>query len=175
MSLFIETKRLLINTPEAADFDNLFILQSNPDVMKYIGEGVRTKPEVADSLQKAIDQQNKHGFSVGSVIEKSNGQFIGRAGLLYLAFDDTQPDIEVGYALLPQYWQKGYATELTTALIKWGFENLSVNHLLAVIKPKNAASRRVAEKAGLKYIKPSMYRNHEVVLYRVDKPDQISI
>ena len=54
MSLFLETKRLIINAPELIDFDNLYALQTDADVMKYIGKGVRTPSEVMTGLQKAI-------------------------------------------------------------------------------------------------------------------------
>ena len=54
MNIFLETKRLMIKIPDLSDFDDLYLLQCNPDVMKYIGEGVRTKQEVELSLQKAI-------------------------------------------------------------------------------------------------------------------------
>lgn len=70
MSIFLETKRLVINTPELSDLDNLYLLQSDSDVMQYIGQGVRTKTEVAEALQIAIQHQQKHGFSVGCVYEK---------------------------------------------------------------------------------------------------------
>lgn len=169
MSIFLETKRLIINTPELSDFDNLYILQSDPDVMRFIGHGVRTKEVVAESLQVAIHHQQKHGFSLGNVYEKETGTFVGRAGLIYLAFDDTQPEIEVGYALLTPYWNKGYATELTQALIKWGFQHLSVDHLVGVIRPQNDRSRHVLEKSGMKYIKLSLYRDIEVAFYQIDK------
>jgi RimJ/RimL family protein N-acetyltransferase len=168
MSIFLETKRLVINAPELSDFDNMCTLQSDPEVMRYIGHGVRTKELVAESLQMAIDHQQKHGFSLGSVYEKGTEIFIGRAGLIYLAFDDTQPEIEVGYALLTAYWNKGYATELTRALIKWGFQHLSVSHLIGVIRPKNDRSRHVLEKSGMKYNGPSFYRDIEVALYQID-------
>jgi ribosomal-protein-alanine N-acetyltransferase len=59
---------------------------------------------------------------------------------------DTQPDIEVGYALIKSAWRKGYATELTRALIEWGFTHISVNQLFAVINPENDASRQVLKK-----------------------------
>ena len=54
MSIFLETKRLIINTPELIDLDNLYALQSDADVMKYVGQGVRTQSEVMTGLEKAI-------------------------------------------------------------------------------------------------------------------------
>jgi predicted acetyltransferase/RimJ/RimL family protein N-acetyltransferase len=170
MSIFLETKRLIIKTPERADFDNLYVLQSDTDVMQYLGQGVRTQVEVMTGLEKAISHQEKHGFSLGCVYEKNSGNFVGRAGLIYLAYDDTQPDIEVGYALTKSAWNKGYATELAKGLIDWGFQHLSIDRLVAVVNPKNDRSRRVLEKIKMNYVGLAHYWNNEVALYDIFKP-----
>ncbi|SRR5579883_100415 len=169
MSIFLETKRLIIKTPEATDFDNLYALQADADVMQYIGQGVRTPAEIKNGLEKAILHQKKHGFSLGCVVEKESGIFVGRAGLIYLAYDDTQPDIEVSYALTKDSWCKGYATELASALINWGFQNLPVTKLVAVINPRNDRSRRVLEKVKMNYVGRAHYWNNEVALYAIRK------
>lgn len=169
MAIFIETKRLIINAPEPADFASLYALQSDPLVMKYIGKGVRTKDEVSSGLEKAIAHQKKYSFSLGCVYEKDNGVFVGRAGLIYLAFDDTQPDIELAYALTKNAWNKGYATELSRALIKWGFQHLTINKLVAVINPENEQSRCVLEKVNMNYAGRVHYGDIEVALYEIQK------
>jgi [ribosomal protein S5]-alanine N-acetyltransferase len=171
MSIFLETKRLIINTPESTDFDNLYALQTDADVMQYIGQGVRTSAEVTSGLEKAIAHQKKYGFSLGCVFEKESRVFVGRAGLIYLAYDDTQPDIEVGYALTKAAWCKGYATEIANALINWGFQHLPVTKLVAVINPRNDRSRRVLEKVRMNYVGLAHYWNSEVALYDIHKPN----
>jgi ribosomal-protein-alanine N-acetyltransferase len=169
MTIFIETERLIINIPTLSDLQDQHLLQSDPDVMQYIGLGPRTENEVLEGLLNAIRHQEKHGFSLGSVFEKDTGDFVGRAGLIYLAFDDTQADIEVGYALLKKYWAKGYATELANACIAWGFKHLTVEKLVAVTRPKNEKSSRVLEKAGMHFVKRTLYNNIEVVYYEIAK------
>jgi ribosomal-protein-alanine N-acetyltransferase len=170
MSIFFETNRLIINTPDSADFDDLYALQNDADIMKYIGQGTRTQAEVMTGLEKAKAHYEKYGFSLGCVFKKESGEFIGRAGLIYLAYDDTQPDIEVGYALTKAAWNKGYATELAKALIAWGFQHLALNKLVAVINPKNDRSRRVLEKIKMKYVRSAYYWNADVALYDIYKP-----
>ncbi|OGT38700.1 MAG: GNAT family N-acetyltransferase [Gammaproteobacteria bacterium RIFCSPHIGHO2_12_FULL_37_14] len=171
MSIFLETKRLIINTPESIDFDNLYALQLDADVMQYIGQGVRTPTEVRSGLEKAIAHQKKYGFSLGCVFERESGVFVGRAGLIYLAYEDTQPDIEVAYALTKAAWCKGYATELASALIDWGFQHLPVTKFVAVINPRNDRSRRVLEKIKMRYVGRAHYWNSEVALYDIHKPN----
>lgn len=170
MRIFLETKRLIIKVPEPTDFENLFALQTDPYVMKYIGRGVRTRQEVTEGLEKAIAHQQKHGFSLGCVFEKHSGEFVGRAGLIYLGYDDEQDEIEVGYALVKIAWHKGYATELAKALIQWGFNHLTVNRLVAVINPQNEQSRRVLLKINMHYLGRAHYWDQEVDMYAIDKP-----
>ncbi len=171
MSLFLETKRLVVHSPQLTDIENLYALQSDADVMKYIGQGVRTRDEVLVGLEKAMLHQEKYGCSLGCVYEKQSNIFVGRAGLIHLAYDDTQPDIEVGYALTRDAWGKGYATELAKSLIQWGFNHLAVKKLVAVINPKNDSSRHVLEKVNMNYVGLSRYWNNEVALYTIDKPN----
>jgi ribosomal-protein-alanine N-acetyltransferase len=166
----LETKNLMISTPQLEDFDSLYALQTDAEVMKYIGQGVRTHLEVMTGLERAIAHQEKHGFSLGCVYEKESGLFIGRSGLIYLAFDDTQPDIEVAYALTKTAWGKGYGLELANALIQWSFQHLSVNKLVAVIHPNHEHSRRVLEKSHMKYVGRALYGNNELALYEIHKP-----
>lgn len=83
----------------------------------------------------------KHGLAFFSVFEKETGVFVGEAGLFHLGFDDTQPDIELAYRLNTQFWNKGYATELAKALIKWGFEKHQLPKIIAMVYPDNERSR----------------------------------
>lgn len=170
MSVFLETNNLIIKTPQIEDFENLYALQTDADVMKYIGQGVRTETEVMSGLEKAMAHQEKHGFSLGCVFEKESGLCVGRAGLIYLAYDDTQPEIEVGYALIKTAWGQGYGVELAKALINWGFQHLSICRLVGIINPDNDYSRRVLEKANMNYAGRTHYGDNEVALYEIQKP-----
>jgi [ribosomal protein S5]-alanine N-acetyltransferase len=168
MSIFLETERLIIKTPSLEYLHEAFLLDSDPNVMYFMG-GPRTLESTREWLEKNIRHQERNGFGFGLVFEKETSQFIGRAGLLYLAYDENQTDIEIGYRLHEVFWGKGYATELVKALIKWGFENLSVNKLVAVIKPDNHRSRNVLEKSGLCYVGKSKYYDDEVDRYEISK------
>jgi RimJ/RimL family protein N-acetyltransferase len=171
MTIFLETKRLILKAPQISDLDNLIALRTDFDVMTYIRDGnIQTNEEVQEFLDTAIPYQEKHGIGFCSVFEKDSGEFVGQAGLLHLAFDDTQPNIEVGVRLHKKFWGKGYATELATCLIEWGFKHLSVNKLIAVIHPGNKASQKAALKAGFdKKDEKFLYREQEVFLFEIYK------
>src|SRR5579863_7500440 len=119
MTIFLETKRLILKTPELSDLDNLVALRSDLDVMKYIGTGAaETREQVKEFIARADSYLEKYGIAFCSVFKKKTGDFIGQAGLFHLAFDVNQPDIELAYRLHKKYWSKGYASELAKALIK---------------------------------------------------------
>lgn len=168
-TLQIGTDRLVIVNPKPSDLDALHKLMSDPDVMRYVGRGPRDRDEVNEGLQRSVAHYQKYGYSMGLVYEKETGNWIGHAGLRHLGFDDTQPEIDVGYALFKEYWGWGYATELAQACIDWGFQQLPVDYLIAIVFPNNLASRRVLEKVGMRYVKNIQYNDNEVAYYRIDR------
>jgi GrpB-like predicted nucleotidyltransferase (UPF0157 family)/RimJ/RimL family protein N-acetyltransferase len=177
MGVFLDTNRLLLRTTELSDFDDILALRSDPEVMKYIGNGsIQSREQVKESLNLIISYQREHRIGFCSVFEKASGHFIGQAGLFHVNFDDKQPEIEIAYRLHTQYWGKGYATELAKALIYWGFEHLAVNKLIAIVDLKNLASQKVLKKAGLDLIdEKSFYYNKPVLKYEIYKNDSIQL
>ncbi|KTC84239.1 MULTISPECIES: GNAT family N-acetyltransferase [Legionella] len=168
MSLLIETKRLLIKIPILDDLDNWNSLHSDPEVMRFMG-GSKTRTTVQEWLESDILHYKKHGFCMGSVFDKNNKKFMGRAGLVYLDHDDTQPDIEIGYVLHKEQWNKGYGLELVLALIGWGFSQLNVNRLVAVTRPENKRSQKILEKANMQYKKQIQFHDEDFLFYHIHK------
>jgi GrpB-like predicted nucleotidyltransferase (UPF0157 family) len=177
MGVFLTTERLILKTQEYSDLDNLVALRSDPDVMRYIGDGIpQTQAKVQDFLSMTIAYQEKHGMGFCMVFEKESGVFVGQAGLFHIGYCDTQPEIEIAYRLCKKFWGKGYATELVRALIEWGFQHLSVNKLIAIVNPENVASQKVLIKAGLDYRgKRKWYDGSEALCYEIYKNDGIEL
>ncbi len=167
--MLIKTQRLLIRPPCETDFADLYKLQSDPQVMQYIGRGIRDQEAVAKGLAQALTHQQKYGFSLGSVFDQASGYFIGRAGLIHLGYDDNAKEIEVAYALCPAYWKMGYATEIAMALIEWGFQHLPLDALVAITHPDNQQSQHVLEKAGLRKIKEVEIYNVQHCYYEIQR------
>lgn len=168
MTHFIETHRLFIDVPTLADIDNWQTIHLDDEAMRYLG-GVRNRDTTRQWLEQDIAHYKKHGFCLGSVFEKESKAFIGRAGLVYLNYDDNQQDIEVGYELKRNFWNKGYASELVQALINWGFAHLNVDRLVAITRPENQKSQRVLEKTKMQYEKKIRFHNEDYLLYVVYK------
>lgn len=176
MIIFLETKRLILKPPEQSDLDNLLALRSEPEVMQYVGDGnIQTLEQVQEVLDTIIEYQKKHGFGFCSVYEKETGNFVGQAGLFHVGFDEKQQEIEVGYRLQKKFWGKGYATELTKAIIKWGFEHLPNMYLIGLTHPENKRSQHVLEKAGMIYTGKVTYHDANVFCYKIYKSDLIEL
>ena len=151
--IVMETKRLVLKPIALSHFDDLVALRSDPEVMKYVGDGLtQTKEQVLDFINYGVDYFAKYGLDFFSVFKKETGEFVGQAGLFHVGFNINQPDIELAYRLHKKYWNRGYATELAKALIYYGFNKLSLPKIIATVRPENVGSRRVMEKAGMSYM-----------------------
>jgi ribosomal-protein-alanine N-acetyltransferase len=174
MTHWIETQRLYINVPTIVDMKHWHSLHSDPEVMQYLG-GSRTRDISQAWLETDIAHYGKHGFCLGSVFEKSSGNFVGRAGLVYLNYDDSQPEIEIGYELSDSYWGRGYGSELVAALICWGFKHLDVAKLVAVTRPENQKSQHIMKKAGMRYEKLTQLHGEDYLFYVVHRNPVIKV
>jgi len=161
----LKTDRLILREFTLNDLDNLYLLDSSLDVMKYIGK-LRTREEVERSIERVKKYYiNNPGLGLWITIEKKSEKFIGWSGIQHL--DETE--IEVGYRYLKEFWGKGYATEAATFLVDYGFNKMNLNKIVGVTHPDNIASQRVLEKAGLKYEKEAFYHETNVRYYTINK------
>jgi [ribosomal protein S5]-alanine N-acetyltransferase len=160
----IETARLYLRQLTLDDLEDLHVIYSDSEVMKYLSRGVRNREETAVDLLQIIADWEKHGFGLWAVVNKENNQLIGDGGLRFLG--DTS-EVEVGYVLAKAYWGKGLATEIAKASIKYGFEVLQLKKIVAVADTENIASRRVMEKVGMKYQHNFNYRDRDRVYYSI--------
>ena len=148
MSVFLETERLLLRRFAEADVDRLLTLHNDPKVMRFINGGKSTSREEVEREYR--ERFSRDGYL--AAIEKATGEFVGWFALHPTEGGDPG-EVELGYRLERSAWGKGYATEGSRALIREGFAKLGVRRVWAQTMAVNLASRRVMEKAGLKYVR----------------------
>ena len=140
------TARLRFREMADDDLDAIAALLGSPEVMRYY-----PRPKTRDEAQAWIDWTRdgyaKRGYGLW-VIETHDGEFVGDCGLTRQKVNDA-PVMEVGYHLLPQHQGQGYAVEAARACVEFGFGQLGADHIVAIINPDNAPSRRVAERIGM--------------------------
>ena len=127
-------------------------LLNEPSFIRNIADrGVRTLEQAREYIaDKFIASYEEHGFGMYLVELKATGGAVGICGLVKR---DTLQDIDIGYAFLPAYWSKGYATESVLAVKEYAKNTIGLNRVAGIVAPDNQGSIRVLEKAGLMYEK----------------------
>ena len=178
-STYLETARVRLREFTPRDEDNLFDLDSDPEVMRFLTEGVpSTREYVRGGLERIEALRVKYDgrFGFWASIERSSNAFMGWFHFRpsRSAPDDTSR-IELGYRLKAAFWGKGYATEVSKALIEKGFRDLGVETVFAVAAKGNLGSQRVMQKCGLSYVRDLVESDlppsiREAVEYSLSRP-----
>jgi RimJ/RimL family protein N-acetyltransferase len=146
VEILLETERLILRRFEASDADNLVELDGDPEVMRYLTGGTATPRETVENelLPKMLRDDDRW-----AAVEKSTGAFVGWLGIRRA----NAGEVELGFRLRRSAWGRGYATEGSRALIRVAFAELGVQRVFAETMAVNTASRRVMEKAGLRFVR----------------------
>ncbi len=167
------TQRMEAHRIQEQDLNNLYLLLSNPEVGKTVMGGVHTPEKTKEVLDLLLNRWVKFGYGSWMFHDKTKGNFIGRAGL-HPSSIEGKDEIVVSYALMPEEWNKGFATEMGQALKKIAFEKLAFESIVAFTQLTNRASQRVIEKNGFtleKTIseKTGPYKGLDLKFYRLTK------
>ena len=147
----IETTRLLLRPMHAADIDALLHIFTDPIVMAAFDAAPFDRQQMEQWLQRNLDHQERYGYGLFAVILKANGLLVGDCGLEIMGVDGTV-EAELGYDFRSDYWGQGLATEAASAVRDYAFQVLRLPRLVSLIRQRNLASQRVAEKVGLRCI-----------------------
>ena len=146
----LETERLIVRRLSSDDAEFILELLNQPSFLRYIGDkGVRNTDDALRYIQTGPQASyEQYGFGLYLVELKESGAAIGICGLIKR---DSLPDVDVGFAFLPDYWSHGYAFESASAVMTYGREVLGLKRILAITSLDNAASIKLLEKVGLKF------------------------
>ena len=153
--VFLETERLILRRFTEHDVDYLLELDGDAEVMRFINGG---KPTAREEIENRVlpaffsyyDRYEGYGF--WAAIERATGEFVG--WFHFRPEEGASPDEpELGYRLRRSAWGQGYATEGSRALIRKGFTELGVQRVVASTMAVNSGSRRVMEKAALRFVR----------------------
>jgi RimJ/RimL family protein N-acetyltransferase len=124
-----------------------------------------TEADVLDGLAAKVDHWDRHGFGMWLLRDRETEEMVGRGGLQY-TYTAGLNDVEAGWAIVPERWGEGLATELAQACVEAAFGPLGLLEIVAFTLPDNVASRRVMEKAGFEYERDIVHAGRPHVLYR---------
>ncbi|MDN3642752.1 GNAT family N-acetyltransferase [Lutimonas halocynthiae] len=157
----ISTDRLLINRITLDDAGFILKLMNDKDWIKNIGDrGIRTIEETEEYIRtRFLKTYDEVGFGFYSLIRKSDQQIIGIAGLVDREGLDH---IDIGYGMLPEFRGKGYAFEATKAVYDYGYKDLKLDKIIAIVNPDNPSSIKLLSKLGLEFEKMIRLPDEEI-------------
>ncbi len=175
----LETERLVLRTWCEADLGPLTSMNSDPEVMTYIGPP-RSRDENLDLIRSFTAMQQEHGYACWALECRANGALIGFCGMHPGAKGTpVEGEVEIAWRLVRDAWGRGFAKEAALACIDWGFANLDIGSIWAKTVPANARSWGLMCRIGMTYVEGGDFdhpalkvgdplRRH--VLYRILRP-----
>jgi RimJ/RimL family protein N-acetyltransferase len=156
MNLILETERLLLRPLELSDADDMFAMDSNPNVHTYLWKiPVQTIEDSIKIIEYIRGQYERNNIGRFATILKETGEFIGWTGIKYI--DDHVENgntnfYDYGYRLNEKFWGKGYATEASIAWLDYGFNQMKIEIMNAYAHKANGASNAILKKIGMTLI-----------------------
>jgi len=146
----LETERLTLREVSTDDADFILRLLNEPSFLRFIGDkGVRNLQDARQYiLNGPIASYNQNGFGLYLVVLKSMNRSIGMCGLIKR---ETLADVDIGFAFLPEFWNKGYALESATAVFSYGKNVLKLPRIVAITNKDNVTSGKLLERLGLHF------------------------
>ncbi|MDZ8186971.1 MAG: GNAT family N-acetyltransferase [Nostoc sp. ChiSLP02] len=159
------TPRLFAERLRFQHLNELYRMHQNREVMATLG-GIRSDEATRLFIFNNLHHWQQYGFGLWVFRDKSNRQFVGRAGLRN-TYVDGKEEVELAYALIAKFWGQGLATEMGEKILQVGFELLNISEVICFTLTTNQASQRVMEKLGFKYQRDIIHANLPHLLYRL--------
>lgn len=165
----LETDRLVLRQLGADDADFILRLLNEPSFLRFVGDkGVRTLDDARKYiLTGPVESYERFGFGLWLTELKEGGAPIGICGLLKR---ENLEDVDIGFALLPEFWAKGYAYESASAVMAYGQSAFDLRRIVAITSQDNLSSIKLLEKMGFQFErKVKLYADEpEIKLFACD-------
>jgi len=148
--MVLHTHRLILRPFTDSDAAEVNRYEADPDVVRYATHEVRSFAETLAQIQgvRAEAQAKTRRVFEFAIVRGEDARLIGRCGMQLS--DIEHSEAMLWYVLARDAWGYGYAAEAARAVLGFGFEELRLHRIFVAIDPRNRASLRVAEKAGLR-------------------------
>jgi RimJ/RimL family protein N-acetyltransferase len=162
----LKTSRLIGAPAGRDDFADIRRLHRDPRVTATLSADGKPFSEGVSRgfLERAAAHWNSHGFGLWMFHEQAGGDFVGYGGIKHATVEGRDL-IELAYAITSDHWRKGFATEISRAALKHGFDTMHLDRIVAFTLPHNKASRAVMEHCGFTYNRDITHANLPHVLY----------
>ncbi len=164
-----ETERLFFRRIDQLDFNDwLKFFQDPLTSVHWIEEKFSPEVDCKKWYQKQLSRYENNRGGMNALIERESGRLIGHCGLLIQTVDGIT-ELEIGYSLLPEFWNKGYAFEAASRCKDYAFQNNFSESLISIISITNLPSQKVALKNGMVIQKETIYNQNKVYIFRIWK------
>lgn len=159
--ILIETNRLIIRNWTIEDVQDYYAIVSDPDVMKFIGNGKPQSYEEAELyVKKCIKSAAEIGWSRFAVVDKETNELMGFCG-----FAHYNNELDFGWRYAKKFWGRGFGTEAAKAVLKFGIKKFKFSRIVCISYPENRGSIRIIEKIGMKFEKEINLNQRKVKQY----------
>lgn len=166
MKPIIQTIRFNLREKLHIDAKDMYLLNADPEVIKYTGDPPFKDEAEALAFIKSYDHFDKNGFGRWVIVDKKTNEYYGWCGLK--KHEDGM--IDLGYRIKKEHWGKGIASETAAACLEYGFKVLDIKEIVGRSDSANAASIRILEKIGMTFWKKDTCEGIEnSVWYKIDK------
>jgi len=165
--MILETPRLILRPFREEDIGRFAELMADPDFTRF-SPGPYTYEQTQGVLQKFLSWNQADLPSQFAVIFRANNDLVGYCGFLHHKVDGKD-EIEIGYRLHPDYWNRGLASEAAQAVRDHAFRDLNLGRVISLIHPDNVPSRRVAEKNGMKIERDTVFRGFPTQVFAITR------
>ena len=162
-SVILETERLVLREFEPEDVDDLFHVLGDPLAMLYYPAPF-SRTEVEGWIRRNRARYGDAGFGMWAILLKSTGDLIGDCGC-FIRELQGEFECELGWHVRRDLWGNGYASEAAQHCIEYAFSRLGVARMIALIRPENRSSCRVAEKNGMTCSRVIFWRGYDHSVY----------
>lgn len=166
----IRTARLDLVPMQHAHFEENAAMFADPEVARFLGGKPLSRHEAWRAFAAVVGHWQLRGYGMWAVEERATGAFVGRVGVHY---PETWPAIEIGWALAPRFWGRGYATEAARASVDYAWARVRPARLVSLIAPLNLRSAAVAARLGARPMETIELLGGDVVVHEHPRPAAI--
>ena len=163
----LQTERLILRSFRQEDVDVMAQLFANPDFMRFSLGAFTERKKTVDFIEKVIGCDLRDMPSQFAVVPRDAHAVIGYCGFHH--HPEVPGEVEIGYRLHPDYWNRGLITEAARAVRNHAFADLKLPRVISLIHPENLPSHRVAEKNGMKVEKEITFRGFPTLVYAITR------
>lgn len=162
----LESERLLLREITHDDCDDLLQIWGDVEAMRLFPKTL-DRQEMADWIDRNLKRYEEFGHGIWAVIRKADQQFVGDCGLVIQDVNGVL-ELEVAYHFNKKFWGKGFAAEAARGCMDYARTKLDRSRIISMVRPENLASRRVAERNGLKIEKEISWRGYQHYVYSTE-------